>query len=95
MSRVRFDPESHPPLDLSDGTELSRALNVLNSPLLFGCRSGLCGTCLIEVLDGVLPEPDSDEREALEVYAEGNPRARLACQIRVSGDLTLRKIDAQ
>ncbi|MBL8297635.1 MAG: (2Fe-2S)-binding protein [Rhodanobacteraceae bacterium] len=69
-------------------------LTVQNSPLLFGCRSGLCGTCLIEVesaADAAEP-PRADEREALELYAPGNPRARLACQLVPLGAMKVRKI---
>lgn len=69
-------------------------LSVQNSPLLFGCRSGLCGTCLIEVEAdaGAAEPPGADEREALELYAPGNPRARLACQLVPLGAMRIRKI---
>ena len=59
--------------------------------ILFGCRDGLCGTCLIEVEDGManLSAVEEDEAEMLDAMAEGNDKARLACQCVVSGDATV------
>ncbi|MGH6608758.1 MAG: 2Fe-2S iron-sulfur cluster binding domain-containing protein [Burkholderiaceae bacterium] len=92
--RVEFPGTSFPPVELPDLTSLALKLDVQNSPLLFGCRSGLCGTCLIEVdADDSLSPPDRDEAEALELYAPGNPRARLACQVVLSTNLRIRKLN--
>ena len=94
--RLEFPGTAFAPVELPDLASLSLHLHVQNSPLLFGCRSGLCGTCLIEIeTDGPLPTPDRAEAEALEIYAPGNPRARLACQLFASGDWRIRKIKAQ
>lgn len=95
--RIEFPGTSFAPVDLPDLASLPLHLTVHNSPLLFGCRSGLCGTCLIEfeTLAGeALLSPDAAEAEALEIYAPGNPRARLACQLVLSADLRLRKIES-
>ena len=93
--RVEFPATAFPAVDLPDLASLPLHLTVQNSPVLFGCRSGLCGTCLIEV-EAIGPEaleaPDAAETEALELYAPGNPRARLACQLVLSTGLRIRKI---
>jgi len=95
LHRIEFPGTPFAPVDLPDLSSLSLHMTVQNSPLLFGCRSGLCGTCLIEVeADEPLPPPDSAEAEALELYAPGNPRARLACQLRVSAGLRIRKLNS-
>jgi len=92
--RIEFPGTAFAPIELPDLSSLSLHLTVKNSPLLFGCRSGLCGTCLIEVeADDPLPAPDAEEIEALGIYAPGNPRARLACQLRVSTNLRIRKLE--
>lgn len=76
---------------LPPGAELRHCLDLANSPILFGCRTGLCGTCLVEVSGPADPDaPDRDEKEILELYAPGNPRARLACQLRACAHLRLR-----
>jgi ferredoxin len=95
--RVEFPASAFAPLELPDLASLPLHLTVQNSPVLFGCRSGLCGTCLIEVeaigAETVAPA-EAAEAEALELYAPGNPRARLACQLVLSAAVRIRKIDA-
>src|SRR5262245_276521 len=91
--RVSFSPAGHDPVDLERGSILSECLNLANSPLLFGCRTGICGTCLIEVEaqeNGELISPSVDEKELLELIAPDNPRARLACQIELCADIRIR-----
>jgi ferredoxin len=88
LCSLSFPGSNYPPLGVVAGSQLSVVLDATNSPALFGCRTGLCGTCVMVVV-GELPGPDEDEREVLEIYAEEVPNARLACQIRVQGDLSL------
>ena len=93
--RISFSPATHRPVSLARGALLSEHLSIENSPLLFGCRTGICGTCLIEVeeeANGKLIEPAPDELELLEIIAPGNLRARLACQIALRADLRIRYI---
>lgn len=92
--RIEFPGTRFEPQEIPARACLPLHLTVQNSPLLFGCRSGLCGTCLIEVdaEPGATEPPASDEREALELYAPGNPKARLACQLVPLGSLRIRKI---
>jgi len=75
------------------GQTLAIELDATTSPLLFGCRTGVCGTCLVEVQEGLenLPPPDAEEKELLEVLTD-HPRARLACQIQVSSALRLKPL---
>lgn len=89
-ARVRFARSGHPPVELAEGTGLAEVLNVHNSPVLFGCRTGLCGTCLSEV-EGELEPPDADEREVLDIHAPGNPRARLLCRVRFRRELVVER----
>lgn len=92
--KVTFQDESYEPQMVSEGPSLSEELTASNSPLLFGCRTGICGTCVVEVESkGDLPPPDEDEQEILEIYAEGNAKARLACQVCVTCDVHIRPLD--
>lgn len=93
--RVKFAESAHAPIELAERTNLAEQLTVVNSPVLFGCRTGICGTCLVEITDGLdgLSPAGEAELEALECYAPGNPRARLACQIDLNCDISLRKIE--
>jgi len=95
LHRVSFSPAGHESVSLERGSILSERLSVANSPLLFGCRTGICGTCLIEVEaqeNGELSCPSADEKELLELIAPDNPRARLACQVELRADIRIRYI---
>jgi ferredoxin len=90
---VSFSPESHKQVSLAEGSILSEHLTVENSPVLFGCRTAICGTCLIEVISaegGCLREAGDDERELLEIIAPENKQARLACQITLTANILIR-----
>ena len=92
--RITFPGTDFAPVNLPDLACLPFHLTVQNSPLLFGCRSGLCGTCLIEAEpdSGGLEPPDESEAETLSIYAPGNVKARLACQLILSTSMRIRKI---
>lgn len=92
---VSFSPATHPPVTLDGGAILSEHLTIANSPVLFGCRTGICGTCLIEVEaehNGQLRAPAADELELLDIIAPDIARARLACQIALSADIRIHYI---
>jgi ferredoxin len=88
MCKIKFTDARFTPLDIEAGQELAEVLTVQNSPVLFGCRTGLCGTCVVGV-EGDVGEASIEELEILELYAMGNPLARLACQLQVRGDVVL------
>ena len=85
---VRFPDTDYPALTLTPHQPLAEQLTVQNSPLLFGCRTGICGTCLVTV-NGDLPPPHAAEQEMLDLLAPGNPQARLACQLDVVGEIAI------
>ena len=61
-----------------------------DTSILFGCRDGACGACMIRVLEGVenLSPIRDDERDFLETMA-AEPNERLACQCKVLGDVKI------
>ncbi len=94
MWEVSFADSEKPPLRLPDGACLSEELTIDNSPILFGCRTGICGTCMIELTaessKDIHPRTD-EENELLEIMAPNRPQCRLACQIRINAHLRIRK----
>ena len=42
---ITFPDSDHEPLELARGESLAIELDIENSPVLFGCRTGICGTC--------------------------------------------------
>ncbi len=91
--RIEFPGTDKSPVDLDAGANLSEKLTIHNSPILFGCRIGICGTCAVEVVaaDDPLPERSFDESQFLEAMAPGQDAVRLACQIRINTNMKLRK----
>ncbi len=80
--------ESH---QIKSQTNLSEVLNASNSKLLFGCRTGICGTCLVKVLEGAerLKPPSQEEQEFLEIISNGEEGLRLACQLSPTENLKI------
>lgn len=85
---ISFPNSDHASLTLEVHTPLADKLTVQNSPILFGCRTGICGTCLVTVTGDVAP-PGPDEQELLDILAPDCPNARLACQLDVTHDLEI------
>ncbi len=90
---VHFPKSDFSCVKLSSTDELSVGLNAQNSPVLFGCRTGICGTC-VAIARGALPPPDAEEQEVLDALAPGIPDARLCCQLHPEGDIELEVIEA-
>lgn len=83
-------------VEVRAGSALGEVCDEEGLSLAFGCREGGCGTCLIEIVSGAEQlNPRSDtEQEMLDMMAEGNPRARLACQCIVRGPVTFRSLES-
>jgi ferredoxin len=60
----------------------------------FGCTVGSCGTCRLEIVEGSgNVDPISDEeRETIDMCTDVQG-ARLGCQLKVRGDLSVRAVD--
>ena len=88
ISKVQFSGTNYQPIYVEKNQKISEYLTIENSPVLFGCRTGICGTCLV-VVEGDIPPPSSEEKEILEILAPDKPKARLACQIQLTNDITI------
>lgn len=90
--KIEFLNSAHDSIELEEESSLSEALNVQNSPILFGCRTGICGTCLVQI-EGetkLTPPADEDELEVIEVFSDGEVGLRLACQIKIKENLKMK-----
>lgn len=93
---ITFGSSGRPPVELEEGDVLSEKLTVQNSPLLFGCRTGICGTCLslVDAAPGALPAPNEEEKELLALLCPNEPRARLACRLRACAEISIEPLKA-
>lgn len=90
--QISFPDSTYSPILIESSMLLAEVLTVQNSPVLFGCRTGICGTCIAQVWGNVLP-PEPPEQEILAAYGATQPQVRLACQLVIKGDIELRRID--
>jgi ferredoxin len=80
-------------VEVTRGSTLIDVCTTHHLPVVFGCRVGLCGTCLVQVLSEAasLSAPTAHEARLLEVL-QASPDWRLACQCTVLGHVRLRYI---
>ena len=73
--------DQYPMIDMSEEHDTS---------IVFGCRDGACGACMIKVIDGAenLTSMGEDEKDFLATMA-AEPEERLACQCKVLGDVKI------
>ncbi|MBW4507375.1 MAG: (2Fe-2S)-binding protein [Scytonematopsis contorta HA4267-MV1] len=88
ICNVSFPQTNYQPICLSKNENISEYLTVQNSPVLFGCRTGICGTCIV-VVNGDIPPPTEEEKEILEIFAPENSQVRLACQLKLTSDIEI------
>ena len=72
------------------GTPLERIAETAGADITFGCRTGSCGTCRVQIVEGLqhCSEPGSEERDFLKGL-DAPADQRLACQITVHGDVAI------
>lgn len=77
-------------LDVEEGYALIDMCEDHDTSILFGCRDGACGACMVKVIKGAdkLSPVGDDEKDFLETMA-AEPDERLACQCKVYGDVVL------
>lgn len=77
-------------IDVKEGYALIDMCEDHDTSILFGCRDGACGACMVRVLEGSehLSPMQDDEKDFLETMA-AEPDERLACQCKVYGDVKL------
>ncbi|MBI4913116.1 MAG: (2Fe-2S)-binding protein [Acidobacteria bacterium] len=77
-------------VEAPEGTSLQAIVEASGADVTFGCRNGSCGTCRIRVLRGLehCSEAGPEERDFLAALG-APPDHRLACQVRLLGDVDI------
>lgn len=79
MAKLVFE-NNDDEIELEDGSPIAEACEDEGVP--FACTEGVCGTCVIEIVEGQenLSNPTQEEEDFL---GEGCRDERLACQCRI------------
>ena len=77
-------------VEAPEGTSLLDIASASGADITFGCQTGSCGTCRVRVADGLgrCSVPGPEERDFLAGLG-APPDHRLACQLRVNGDVAI------
>ncbi len=72
-------------INVRPGKTIQDVVEASGSALPFGCRDGECGTCVVMVESGMefMSPINEKEKAVLKTLNETNPKARLACQMKV------------
>jgi ferredoxin len=74
-------------INVKVGATIQDIVEASGSALPFGCRDGECGTCVVEVVQGMefLSEKTEKEFKVLKEICSGTctPNSRLSCQMKV------------
>ena len=81
-------------IELAENSCLHQLDSIDQPDLVFGCLSGACGTCAIQVLVGVenLSPKNGKEYQLLDMLGLNGANCRLACQCRIYGDVRIKQI---
>ncbi len=81
-------------IEVDDGYALIDMCEDHDTSILFGCRDGACGACMVRVTKGSehISKMQDSERDFLETMAAAE-NERLACQCKVYGDVELEVSD--
>jgi len=72
-------------IEILNGEPIKEACRKLD--VLFGCEDGLCGTCMIDIVEG---ENNLSELTQAEIDLERDEKHRLACQCKIKkGDVKI------
>jgi ferredoxin len=88
VPRIVLEP-SRRVIDVPRGTLLIAAIRDAGLPIARPCGEALvCGRCAVRVLEGSVPE-ESPVETSIKQRNRVQPEQRLACAIRVRGDLVI------
>ncbi|MBF0470151.1 MAG: 2Fe-2S iron-sulfur cluster binding domain-containing protein [Gammaproteobacteria bacterium] len=85
-SKITFS-DINQTVNVPNGTRVIEVSEKVGAGIIYGCREGDCGTCMMEVTEGWnnLTEPSVLEEKVLKENMAGRHN-RLACQSQILGD---------
>lgn len=79
-------------VEVEKGSGLQDIVDKVKATLPFGCRMGSCGTCRCLIEEGMenLNPMTEAESELFETFTSVGLNERLACQLKILGDVKIR-----
>jgi len=75
-------------INVKEGSTIQDIVEASGSALPFGCRDGECGTCVVEVEQGMEFLSDKTDKEIKVMkeicYGTCTPNSRLSCQMKIA-----------
>jgi ferredoxin len=73
-------------INVTPGKTIQDIVEASGSALPFGCRDGECGTCVVLIESGMeyLSPMTDKEKAVMKTIGETSPKARLACQMKIT-----------
>jgi ferredoxin len=78
-------------VEVESGVDLKHVTREHGWNVAYGCEDGMCGTCIVKIVEGVenLSPLSEKEKNTLSVMGMEEDNFRLACQCKVLGDVTI------
>lgn len=79
-------------VEVPKGARMPDIVDACGATLPFGCRMGSCGTCRCIIVEGMknLNTMTEEERDLFENFTSVGVAERLACQLKVFGDVKIK-----
>ncbi len=80
-------------VDVNSGASLRETVQNEGWPVAFSCEEGICGTCVVKIVEGAenLSPMTDVEKTTLDTMGMNDGQTRLACQCTINGDVTLER----
>jgi 2Fe-2S ferredoxin len=95
MPKVVIETDAVPfRVDAPEGGALVDLCDDNDAPVPFSCKSASCGTCRVDVLEGMgeLLPPEDEELDILDIFGDDPKSRRLACQAQMRPGMGLLRI---
>lgn len=73
-------------VNVKPGENFQNIVEVTGSGMVFGCRDGECGTCILDIQQGneYLSPINEKEKTVLKNFPDAPKNGRLACQLEIA-----------
>ena len=91
MPKVKFQ-DTGDEVEVDAGSELKDVTKDEGWPIAYGCEDGVCGTCIVDIVEGKenISPKEEVESQTLDMMCMNDGEHRLCCQCKVNGDIEMK-----